>query len=159
MALLKTILFTVLVPCAVTIYIPYRLLTSRMNSPFVPRSAVHYFGLLLIIPGALIYLRSACDFVFAGRGTPAPIDPPQELVVRGLYRHVRNPMYVGVLAVLLGEAMLFNSVALLQMAGIVFLCFHFFILLYEEPTLKRHFGESYQRYCTAVPRWLPRLHG
>lgn len=158
MALLKTMLFTILVPCAVTIYIPYWLLSARPPSPLMPASAVQYFGLLLIMPGAFVYLRCAFDFAFAGHGTPAPIDPPRKLVVQGLYSCVRNPMYVGVLAVLVGEAMFFASLALLQMAGIMFLLFHLFILFYEEPALNRQFGESYRRYCAAVPRWLPRFH-
>lgn len=87
-----------------------------------------------------------------------PNDPPRKLVVQGLYSCVRNPMYVGVLAVLVGEAMFFASLALLQMAGIMFLLFHLFIVFYEEPALKRQFGESYRRYCAAVPRWLSRFH-
>jgi hypothetical protein len=95
----------------------------------------------------------------AGRGTPAPIDPPKELVVRGLYRFARNPMYVGVLAVIAGQSWLFGSPPLAIYALAVFACFHVFVIAYEEPTLRRHFDGAYERYCAAVPRWLPRLRG
>jgi hypothetical protein len=97
------------------------------------------------------------DFALAGRGTPAPIDPPRELVVRGLYRVTRNPMYVGVLTVIAAGSWLFGSVPLAFYAFVVFACFHCFVIGYEEPTLRRSFDGAYQRYCAAVPRWLPRL--
>ena len=92
-----------------------------------------------------------------GRGTPAPIDPPKELVARGLYRYVRNPMYVGVMSILVGEALIFASRTLVWYAVTVFIGFNLFVLLYEEPTLRHKFGAAYERYCAAVPRWLPRL--
>jgi len=107
--------------------------------------------------GAAIYFRCAWDFAFAGRGTPAPIDPPKELVVKGLYRYTRNPMYIGVLTLLFGEAVFFASRQILIYAGVVFLIFHLFVMLYEEPALRRKFGDSYQRYCSAVPRWFPKI--
>ena len=105
--------------------------------------------------GASIYLWCAWDFTFAGRGTPAPIDPPKALVVRGLYRYMRNPMYVGVLSILVGEALFFESRTLFEYAAIVFIFFYLFVVLYEEPVLKQKFGEPYQRYRQTVPRWLP----
>lgn len=97
--------------------------------------------------GASIYFWCAWDFTFAGRGTPAPIDPPKKLVVRGLYRYVRNPMYVGVFSILLGEALFFESQRLLVYAAVVFFFFYLFVILYEEPILRQKFGESYQKYC------------
>jgi protein-S-isoprenylcysteine O-methyltransferase Ste14 len=100
-------------------------------------------------------LWCAWDFTFAGRGTPAPIDPPKELVVQGLYRYVRNPMYVGILSILLGEALLFASWSLFGYAAVVFILFFLFVVLYEEPILMRKFGESYLQYCKNVPRWIP----
>jgi len=113
--------------------------------------------LVFILIGASIYLRCAWDFAFAGRGTPAPIDPPKELVVRGLYRYVRNPMYVGVLSVVVGQAIWFEARGLFAYAALCFLLFFAFVVLYEEPALRRKFGESYERYCNEVPRWIPRL--
>jgi len=97
------------------------------------------------------------DFAANGRGTLAPVDPPRTLVVRGLYRYVRNPMYVGVMTILLGESLFFASTTLLRYAIGCFVAFHLFIMLYEEPTLRSKFGESYITYCSAVNRWLPRL--
>lgn len=160
MVLLKTLIFTVVVPGTVTVLVPYRLLSSAAARPAMEMSGLRYFGLAPILLGALIYFWCAWNFTFTGKGTPAPIDPPKEMVVKGLYRFVRNPMYIGVLSLLLGEAVLFESRLLLEYAGWVFLGFYLFVLLYEEPALRRIFGESYQRYCDAVPRWLPvRLHG
>src|SRR5262249_1425425 len=114
-----------------------------------------YLGLLPTVVGAVIYAWCAWEFARHGRGTPAPIDPPRELVVRGLYRYTRNPMYVGVVTMLLGEAVLFGSLALLEYAAAVFALFAGGGLLYEEPTLRAKFGDSYRRYCQTVPRWLP----
>jgi protein-S-isoprenylcysteine O-methyltransferase Ste14 len=153
--LLKTIIFTVIVPGTVSILIPYWLLSSRSAPPPANFGSLRFLGVLPILLGASIYLWCAWDFTFAGRGTPAPIDPPKTLVVRGLYRYVRNPMYVGVLAIILGEALLFASPRLFGYAAIVFVCFYLFVVLYEEPTLRRKFGESYEKYCRTVPRWLP----
>jgi protein-S-isoprenylcysteine O-methyltransferase Ste14 len=152
--LLKTLIFTIVVPATVTIYLPYSLMPPR-HAP--PDSNFRYLGLFPILVGVGIYCWCAWDFAISGRGTPAPIDPPKELVARGLYRHVRNPMYVGVMSILLGEAVFFASRFMITYSLIVFVGFNLFVLLYEEPTLRRKFGESYERYCRAVPRWLPRL--
>jgi len=158
--LLKTVIFTFVVPGTVTVLIPYWLLSSRSAPPPLNIGPVRFLGLFPILFGASIYLWCAWDFTFAGRGTPAPIDPPKELVVHGLYRYVRNPMYVGVLSILFGEALLFALQRLFGYAVIVFVLFYLFVLFYEEPTLRRKFGESYEEYCQAVPRWLPwRIRG
>lgn len=90
-----------------------------------------------------------------GRGTPAPIDPPKELVAAGFYRCVRNPMYVGILAMILGYFLWFGYWNLLVYAVVVFLAFNTFVTYYEEPTLKKNFGPAYEDYCRRVPRWLP----
>lgn len=156
MAVLKTLMFTVLAPGTVTVLVPYWLLSSRPTRPAGEFGLLRYVGVIPILIGAAMYFWCAWDFTFAGRGTPAPIDPPKELVVRGLYRYVRNPMYLGVLSVLLGEAFLFESRVLLEYAGWVFLVFFLFVVLYEEPVLRGKFGESYQWYCETVPRWMPR---
>jgi len=155
MVLLKTIIFTIFVPGTVVVYIPYRLLASESGRPFLALGFFRYVGVVPIVLGAVIYLRCAWDFTFTGRGTPAPIDPPKQLVVRGFYRWVRNPMYVGILLLLFGEAWLFESRNIFVYAAVAFLFFHIWVLLYEEPILKQKFGESYQRYCDTVPRWFP----
>ena len=157
MILLKTIIFTFIVPGTVTVLIPYLLLSSRSGAPSIQLGPIRYFGALPILLGASVYLWCAWDFTFAGSGTPAPLDPPRELVARGLYRYVRNPMYVGVVSILLGEALLFQSLRLFGYAALVFLCFYLFVVLYEEPALGRQFGQSYRKYCESVPRWLPRI--
>ena len=154
MVLLKTIIFTFLVPGTVTILVPYRLLSSR-SALSMQFGILRYFGAMPILIGAAIYFWCARDFTFAGLGTPAPIDPPKELVVRGLYRYARNPMYVGILSILLGEALLFASQRLFEYTAVVFIFFFLFVVVYEEPMLRQKFGESYRLYCKNVPRWLP----
>jgi protein-S-isoprenylcysteine O-methyltransferase Ste14 len=106
--------------------------------------------------GAAGLLWCIWDFFSQGRGTLAPIDPPKHLVVHGLYQYVRNPMYVAVVTILLGEAIFFLSGAVLLEAGVFFSLAYLFVALYEEPTLRRQFGESYEEYVRTVGRWIPR---
>jgi protein-S-isoprenylcysteine O-methyltransferase Ste14 len=157
MIALKTLLFTVLVPGTVAILIPRLLLASDGPPEALDIGAFRLLGLVPIFIGGGFYVRCAWDFVVAGKGTPAPIEPPKTLVVRGLYRSVRNPMYVGVLLLVCGEAIVFESARLCVYAALLFLVFHTFIVYYEEPTLRRTFGSSYEQYCTMVPRWMPRI--
>lgn len=117
MILIKTLIFTFLVPGTVSIVIPAWLLFSRSGPTSLELGIVRYLGVLPILLGAWIYAWCAWDFTFAGRGTPAPIDPPRELVVRGLYNYVRNPMYVGILSILFGEALFFQAEVLFEYAG------------------------------------------
>lgn len=153
----KTFVFTIIVPGTVTALIPY-LLLSENPSLFTRIGPFQFPGLIPMAIGAAIYLRCARDFASAGKGTPAPIDPPKTLVARGLYRFVRNPMYAGVLLALLGEAWLFKSSTLLVYAAIVGACVHLFVVFYEEPALRRQFGESYSDYLAGTPRWIPRFN-
>jgi protein-S-isoprenylcysteine O-methyltransferase Ste14 len=157
MTFIKTLLFTVLVPGAVIVYIPFWLLTSPGGSLQVDLGSLWALGVLPFLLGVSIYLWCAWQFTFAGHGTPAPIAPPQYLVAGGLYRVVRNPMYVGVLTALLGEALLFHSLTLLFYAALVFVTVHLFVVCFEEPFLRQQFGASYQDYCAQVPRWCPRM--
>ena len=153
---LRSLVFTFLVPGTVGGYVPWVILRGADTS-FAAIPAWRWLGLVLLAVGLAIYAWCVTDFALAGRGTPAPIDPPKELVVRGLYRFARNPMYVGVLSVIAGQSWLFGSLPLALYALAVFSCFHVFVIAYEEPTLRRQFDGAYERYCTAVPRWLPRL--
>jgi protein-S-isoprenylcysteine O-methyltransferase Ste14 len=153
-AIFKTLLFTVLVPGAVTVLIPYYLLPAGTRAEF---SGWRFLGPPLIVLGAAGYFWCAWNFAWRGLGTPAPIDPPRILVARGPYRFVRNPMYVSVLTVVVGEAVLFASLSILIAAAIGWLFFHTFVVLYEEPTLRSKFGSSYEGYCRQVPRWVPKL--
>src|SRR5262249_21183385 len=114
-------------------------------------------GVIPFLLGVAIYLWCAWHFTFTGRGTPAPIDPPKHLVARGPYRVVRNPMYVGVLTAVLGEALLFQSLSLVVYAALVLLAVHLFVFFYEAPSLRQQSGASYQDYGAQVPRWIPRL--
>ena len=114
-------------------------------------------GFALVAAGVAIYLTCLWEFLLRGRGIPAPLDHPTELVVTGLYRFVRNPMYVGGLLVLLGEAMFFGSWACLWYALGWFALVHLNVIWYEERYLTRRFGDSYRRYQVAVRRWIPGL--
>ena len=152
---LRTFLFTILAPGTVTVLIPYLLLSARRGGVAV-LGPLRFLGFAPLLLGVAIYVWCARDFATRGQGTPAPYDPPRRLVMSGFYQFVRNPIYVGVLLIVLGEAILFHAPALLPYAALLFLAFHLRVLSYEEPTLRRMFGEAYVRYCAAVPRWLPR---
>lgn len=154
--LLQTLLFTIVVPGTVAGLIPY-LIQHNYEALSLNLGPGRYVGIPLIILGILIYLATAGAFAIIGRGTPAPIRPTQKLVIEGLHRYVRNPMYLGVLSVLLGDALWFQSGLLLIYIAFFFAIFNAFILLYEEPTLRRTYAEDYIRYCESTPRWIPRL--
>ncbi len=153
-ALLKTLVFTVLVPGFVAVWMPHRLLKPEQHPVF---DIAGVAGAVAIVVGALIYLRCAWDFAYSGLGTPAPIDPPKVLVSRGLHKFVRNPMYVGVLLVILGQAALFRSGRILVYAACFAVAVHLFVVWYEEPTLQKKFGPSYDEYRKSVPRWIPKF--
>ena len=156
--LLKTAIFSVVAPGTVGLLIPYSLRNSAKDRIVVPL-AQHAVGGLLLLVGASIYLWCAWDFAVKGLGTPAPIDAPKNLVVQGLYRYTRNPMYVGVAAMIAGQAIYRGSIAIALYLCVVVTLFNLFVLFYEEPTLRRQFGEQYSNYCRAVPRWfLPSRH-
>jgi protein-S-isoprenylcysteine O-methyltransferase Ste14 len=148
-------IFTLLVPGTIAVLIPYRLASGARGE--LELGAWRYLGLSFIALGALIYLWCAWEFTFAGKGTPAPIDPPKELVVGGLYKYVRNPMYVGVLSLVIGQAIWFEAPVLFGYAAFAFAGFFAFVVFYEEPALKRKFGDTYDRYRAAVPRFVPRF--
>jgi protein-S-isoprenylcysteine O-methyltransferase Ste14 len=152
---LRSLFWTVLMPGTVTLYIPYLIVTRWSPAVIVRWGAAQLLSLIPIALGAAILLHCIWNFAVIGRGTLSPLDAPRRLVVQGLYRYVRNPMYVGVIMILSGEALLFESLALLKYAGGCFLLFNLVIMLYEEPMLRSQFGKSYERYCRNVGRWLP----
>ena len=119
--------------------------------------AARIAGVCLIVAGTAALLSAFVRFAIDGIGTPAPTAPTERLVVSGLYRYVRNPMYLAVVAVITGQAVVLGDSGLLVYAGAVALTMHTFAVAYEEPTLRREFGAEYDAYCDAVPRWLPRL--
>jgi protein-S-isoprenylcysteine O-methyltransferase Ste14 len=152
---LRTFLFTLLVPGMVLGVVPF--LLARNVGRQVELGGIHWLGLVLfIVPGLAIITWCFIDFVRRGRGTPAPYDPPRRLVIAGLYRHVRNPQYIGVVLVVLGEALLAGSLVLAGYAAVLAIGYHLFVVFYEEPTLTRLFGEDYVGYMRTVPRWMPK---
>jgi protein-S-isoprenylcysteine O-methyltransferase Ste14 len=150
---LRSLAVVVLFPGTVAGYVPVRILAATSHLVRPELSAVTLLAACLALCGASVLLRCVWDFFAEGKGTLAPFDPPRRLVVGGLYRFTRNPMYNGVLAVLAGEASLFRSMALLKYATLVFVLFHVFVVGYEEPALESQFGESYRNYRRMVPRW------
>ena len=152
--ILQTILFTIFVPGTVLGLVPLRLM-GGFHWP--ERGALTVLGLVIFLAGAAIYFRCAWEFAVRGLGTPAPIAPTRYLVTTALHRYVRNPMYIGVLGVLAGEAAMFRAIVLVKYWMFCCAAVYLFVLFYEEPTLRRQFGESYEAYRRAVPRWIPRL--
>jgi protein-S-isoprenylcysteine O-methyltransferase Ste14 len=155
--LVKLAVFTLFVPGTVTVWLPLFYMYPGLRHRPMAWNAHALGGLILIALGAAGYFWCALDFAFAGRGTPAPIDPPKFLVARGLYRFSRNPMYLSVLTVLAGESLLFWSARLLGYAACVAVLFHLFVYFYEEPNLKKRMGAAYEQYVQDVPRWIPRF--
>jgi protein-S-isoprenylcysteine O-methyltransferase Ste14 len=152
----RSVAWAVVVPGVVAGYLPWQFFgLDRWR--FDPASPLDLTGAVCIGAGAVLLGICIFEFARSGRGTLAPLDPPRELVVRGLYRYVRNPMYLSVSTILLGEFLVTRSRALLGYWAGWFVVVNLFVLGYEEPTLRRRFGESYARYCRAVGRWLPRL--
>ena len=150
-------IFLVIAPGTLAVYIPWTITRWRFAPPLLGITAFRILGALMIAAGLTVLLDSFARFAIQGLGTPAPVAPPQRLVVTGLYRYVRNPMYVAVSSLIFGQGLLFGSASLLRYGLIVWLGFFAFVLLYEEPTLRRKFGDEYRQYCTRVPRWIPRL--
>lgn len=150
----KSLLYLVMEAGLFALYIPLTLLRS---GPRIETGVISWLAIPLWLAGSLVVLRCFWDFTFKGRGTPVPMDPPRELVVTGFYRYVRNPIYAGVFLIFLGHFLWFGYWSLLMYTMLAFLGAHLFIVLYEEPTLKRKFGTSYEEYLKRVPRWIPRF--
>lgn len=151
---LRSLLWTILLPGFFAGYVPWRYF-GLGAARFSWSSPTDVLGVFCIGLGTV--LLTACIFEFArsGRGTLSPIDPPRHLVVRGLYRHVRNPMYLSVTAIILGEVLITHSLALAVYWAIWFLCVNLFVIGYEEPKLRRQFGASYDEYTQRAGRWIP----
>ena len=151
---LRSLVFTVLGPGTVLIGVPLWL--STYGGGTLTLGPARWVGVGPLVIGAGGLLWCIWDFARVGRGTLAPMDPPQFVVRGGLYRFVRNPMYVSVLAALAGEALLFRSLRLAAWGAAAAIWFHLFVVAYEEPRLRRQFGTDYETYRASVPRWLPR---
>lgn len=154
MTVYKSLLYLIFEAGLFALYIPLAFLRS---GPRIETGAIAFLAVPFWLTGGLIVLWCFRDFTFRGRGTPDPTDPPKELVTTGPYRYVRNPIYVGVLLIFLGHFLWFGYWKLLIYALSAFLGVHLFVVLYEEPTLKRKFGAAYEKYLRQVPRWIPKL--
>src|SRR3954462_15836276 len=146
----RTVLFTILGPGTELILFPLVVVLLGLG-PRLELGPARYAGLVPLAVGLVVILRCFADFVRRGRGPPAPYAPPRELVVAALYRYVRNPQYVGVVLVVVGEALMTGRLVLFGYAALMAVGYHLFVTYYEEPTLGRLFGEPYAHYRAAVP--------
>jgi protein-S-isoprenylcysteine O-methyltransferase Ste14 len=151
--LLRNLIFTVLQPGLIAGLIPYYIIRGKID-PERAWTLYTYFGIGVLAVGLIIMLRCILQFAFEGKGTLSPVDPTRCLVVRGLYRYSRNPMYVGVMMILIGEAIAAQSVSLWIYSAVIFIGFNLFIMLHEEPRLIKDFGEEYMLYRKSVRRWI-----
>ena len=156
-AVLGSALFFVVAPCLLAGLIPWSMTRWAFRPAFLGLEVTRAIGVLLILVSLPGLVDSFARFALQGLGTPAPVAPTKNLVVTGLYRYVRNPIYVAVVAIILGQAMLFGDSRLILFGALLWLAFHLFVVAYEEPTLQRTFGAEYQAYRANVPRWVPRV--
>jgi protein-S-isoprenylcysteine O-methyltransferase Ste14 len=155
-AILGTLIYLLLLLPFFLIWIPYRILLSPEQIYVFDIGVFRYLGLVPIALGVIIYVFCSLSFVFIGKGTPVPFTPTKELIVTGLYRFVRNPLYIAGVFVLTGEALLFQSIGIFFYCLIMFKEFNLHVLM-EETQLADKFGKSYEQYRNSVPRWIPRL--
>ncbi len=158
-AVLGSLTFLLLAPGTVAGVVPWWISGWRVQRPFLGVAALRIAGAALIAGGVAALLDAFARFALRGLGTPAPVLPARHLVVTGPYRHVRNPMYVAVVSVILGQALLLGDSRVLAWGLLVWIAFHLFVVGYEEPTLRRTFGDAYEAFRANVPRWIPRLRG
>jgi protein-S-isoprenylcysteine O-methyltransferase Ste14 len=156
-AVLGSALFFVIAPLVLAGFVPWWITQWEFRPAFFGVDPTRILGGILIIAGVPGVVDSFARFALEGLGTPAPIAPTQKLVVTGLYRYVRNPIYSAVVAVILGQALLFGDGRLLWYGALLWLFFHVWVVMIEEPTLKQTFGTEYESFRTKVPRWIPRL--
>jgi protein-S-isoprenylcysteine O-methyltransferase Ste14 len=154
---LGSILFLFVAPGVVAGFIPWAMSRYEIGPPLLGFEPFRWLGIALLALGAVLLIETFARFALQGRGTPAPIYPTRTLVITGSYRFVRNPMYVAVVSLILGQAFLFGNFAVLIYGLVVWLTVHLFVLGYEEPTLKETFGSEYDAYRRGVRRWIPRL--
>jgi protein-S-isoprenylcysteine O-methyltransferase Ste14 len=156
-AILGSAAFLVIAPGFVAGLVPWWISHWQVQAPLFGIALLRFAGGLLVMVGAVGLLDSFARFAIQGLGTPAPVFPTRNLVVTGLYRYVRNPMYVAVVSSILGQGLIFGNVKLMEYGAAVWLLMHLFVALYEEPALERTFGAGYRSFRAAVPRWIPRL--
>ncbi len=157
MAAAGSVAFFVLAPGVVAGLVPWWLTGWRVQEPLPYWAPLRAVGAALIAGGALVLVHAFARFVVEGAGTPAPVAPTERLVVGGFYRYVRNPMYVAVVATIVGQALVLGQPVLLLYGAAVGAAMGAFVRWYEEPVLRRQFGAGYDAYRQAVPGWWPRL--
>jgi protein-S-isoprenylcysteine O-methyltransferase Ste14 len=157
LAILGSAVFLVIAPGFVAGLVPWWISRWRVEAPFFGMPLLRFVGGMLTTLGVICLLDSFVRFALQGVGTPAPVFPTRHLVVTGLYRYVRNPIYVAVVVTILGQGLILGNATLLEYGGLVLLLFHVFVLVYEEPTLRASFGSEYKSFCAEVPRWIPRF--
>ena len=154
--LARAVVYATLFIAFFLIFVPARVLTSSGIVAPTTFGLWQAAGMLLAAAGAVLAVSCVLTFALMGKGTPAPFDPPRRLVIRGPYRSVRNPMYIGAALAITGAAIYYQSVALLGYVVVFLLVTYLFVVTYEEPTLRRTFGKDYEAYCAKVGRWWPR---
>ena len=157
MAVIGSALFFVIAPLVLAGFVPWWVTQWEFRPAFFGVDLTRILGGILIIVGTPGVVDSFARFALEGLGTPAPIAPPQNLVVTGLYRYVRNPIYIALVAVIFGQALLFGDWRLLWYGGLLWLFFHVWVVMIEEPPLRQTFGMEYEIFRSNVPRWIPRL--
>ena len=153
MRTLRVVLFFLIVPGTIIFYLPLFLGSQAFPNPSA-NPFIQYLGIGSWLIGGLVATWCVAAFFTLGKGTPDPNNPPQVLVTSGLYRWSRNPMYLGGLLIVLGHWLYFQSWVMLAYLVLVFLLFHSVVIFYEEPYMRRQFGEAHERYCEQVPRWI-----
>lgn len=158
MALVGSALFLVIAAGIGAGLVPWWISRWDVQVPLFGFPPIRVLGVILIVLGIAVVLDSFARFALQGLGTPAPVFPTLHLVVKGFYRYVRNPIYLAVVSVILGQGMILGNVNLLVYGVVAWLGTHLFVLAYEEPTLRKTFGAQYDAFCANVPRWVPRLN-
>jgi protein-S-isoprenylcysteine O-methyltransferase Ste14 len=156
-AVAGSIVFLFVAPGIVAGVIPWSITRWQLAPPLFGVEALRWVGALLLALGGVLLVETFSRFALQGLGTPAPIAPTKKLVVTGSYRFVRNPMYVAVVSLILGQGLWSGSWMVLGYGLVVWLTVHLFVLGYEEPTLSQSYGAQYDRYRANVRRWIPRL--
>src|SRR5438093_1431673 len=154
-AVFRTVVYASLFIGLFLVFIPGRILARVGITPVASLGTPEVVGLTIVVLGGTIAILCVLTFAVIGKGTPAPFDPPRRLVIAGPYRYVRNPMYIGAGLALFGAAIFYRSTALALYAAVFLVITHLFVMLYEEPHLRRVFGQSYEDYLRTVHRWVP----
>jgi protein-S-isoprenylcysteine O-methyltransferase Ste14 len=157
-AAIGSTIFFAIAPAVVAGVIPWSLTHWRAGEPFPGKIAIQCLGALMVAIGTIVLINAFVRFVAEGLGTPAPVAPTEQLVVGGLYRYVRNPMYLAVFTIIVGQALVLGRPVLLVYAATIGFAMALFVRAYEEPALARQFGDQYECYRREVPRWWPTLH-